>query len=241
MKQRTEICVKCNKGKIVNRTKNLCNDCNKERLNTIKENSRFNHKVEKDLNIVILKEKEEHPINSKRYFSNNRNEEYQGKTIKILSIEGEFSNGVKQYKIQILETGDIVTCTEWDIVKKLKKDKTEFVAPQKEKITYNRQEKEKITKLVQETKSSLTEQQRKSLLEASLLKKIKDEITDLNLKNGTYYCRGCGTQSEHLDRSHILSVAQRQDLKFDKENIDLLCRYCHMKWESGNKIGRAHV
>ena len=61
------------------------------------------------------------------------------------------------------------------------------------------------------------------------LSELKNHITDKNLKNGTYYCRGCGIESEGLDRSHIIGIAQRPDLKLLKENIDLLCRYCHIK------------
>ena len=117
-------------------------------------------------------------------------------------------------------------------------DKPKIPKPnfEKEKITYNKQEKQKIQKLFTEKTSSVTEQQKKSILESKQLSELKNLITDENLKNGTYYCRGCGSQQEGLDRSHIIGIAQRPDLKLLKENIDLLCRYCHIKWESGNII-----
>lgn len=53
-------------------------------------------------------------------------------------------------------------------------------------------------------------------------------------KDGYEQCAGCMRTDEHLDKSHILSVKQRPDLQLDPRNIELLCRKCHEKWESGD-------
>lgn len=70
----------------------------------------------------------------------------------------------------------------------------------------------------------------------SELSKLKFSISEEALMDGTYYCKGCGHSGQGLDRSHILSEKQRPDLALEEENIDLLCRECHMKWESWNII-----
>lgn len=51
---------------------------------------------------------------------------------------------------------------------------------------------------------------------------------------GWEQCAGCMRSDIHLDKSHILSVKQRPDLQLDEKNINLLCRNCHEKWESGD-------
>lgn len=68
------------------------------------------------------------------------------------------------------------------------------------------------------------------------LKILKEQIHVENINNNTYYCRGCGLNghSQHLDCSHILSVKQRKEMELVKDNIQLLCRTCHMDWESWN-------
>lgn len=65
------------------------------------------------------------------------------------------------------------------------------------------------------------------------LSQIKNEIALEAIQNDEYFCKGCGSSSE-IDKSHILSIGQRKDLELVKENIQLLCRRCHIKWESGN-------
>lgn len=65
------------------------------------------------------------------------------------------------------------------------------------------------------------------------LSKVKSEIELEALQDGTYYCKGCGSGID-CDKSHILSIKQHPELELDKENIDLLCRDCHMMWESGD-------
>jgi len=70
-------------------------------------------------------------------------------------------------------------------------------------------------------------------------KAIHDQLTEVkkqirieadNLDNR--FCMGCGRGDVGLDCSHILSTKQRPDLQFDKHNVNLLCRNCHLKHES---------
>ena len=68
------------------------------------------------------------------------------------------------------------------------------------------------------------------------LSELKFSISEKALLEGEYYCKGCGCSNGGLDRSHILSEKQRPDLSLVEENIDLLCRDCHMDWESWSII-----
>lgn len=65
------------------------------------------------------------------------------------------------------------------------------------------------------------------------LSSIKKEIEFESFqKYGYLKCEGCGHLSDHMDKSHLVSIAQNKSLECIKENIQLLCRECHMKWES---------
>jgi len=68
----------------------------------------------------------------------------------------------------------------------------------------------------------------------SALSELKTQIELEAVQNDEYFCNGCGVSYPGLDKSHILSVGQRKDLELFKENIQLMCRTCHMKWESWN-------
>ena len=215
-------CKKCNQSKpLVNLKYELCDDCNFFRLNGVTKQEKYRKKSEenqlkKSVKVVVsdIKKqpvtiKELHPEGSFRFFHNNRQEKYEGKGIKILDIEVVGFH--KSYKTLILEDDSILHCTERDIVKKL---------PIQKEI--------KKVKIKQQTdKTRKNEEQ---------LKKLKDSISNKAVQNGTYQCSGCGRGDEWLDRSHILSVKQRKDLELVEENIDLLCRSCHEKWESGNIV-----
>lgn len=74
----------------------------------------------------------------------------------------------------------------------------------------------------------------KNTAQKAELSKLKFSISEEALLNGEYFCKGCGQSNGGLDRSHILSVKQRPDLELDPNNIDLLCRECHVNWESWN-------
>jgi hypothetical protein len=68
------------------------------------------------------------------------------------------------------------------------------------------------------------------------LREVKNKISDERKENNTYICDGCSAYSEFLDRSHIVSVKHRPDLQLDHRNINLLCRSCHVKWESWDPV-----
>ena len=74
-----------------------------------------------------------------------------------------------------------------------------------------------------------------------LLAKVKSAIRLQAHDDNKYYCWGCGKGGVGLDCSHILSVAQRKDLECDPENINLFCRECHIKWESGEEEKRKEL
>lgn len=63
---------------------------------------------------------------------------------------------------------------------------------------------------------------------------LKKEIELDAILNNEYYCKGCGTSKDGLDKSHILSVGKYKHLELVKDNIQLLCRSCHLAWESNN-------
>jgi len=75
----------------------------------------------------------------------------------------------------------------------------------------------------------------KQKIRQKLLSILKNEIRQDAWDNGEYCCQGCGLGGVPLDCSHILSVAQRKDLELDRDNINLFCRDCHNKWESGEE------
>jgi 5-methylcytosine-specific restriction endonuclease McrA len=66
------------------------------------------------------------------------------------------------------------------------------------------------------------------------LSELKKEIELEALQSNEYFCKGCGCSNGGLDKSHILSIGQYKQFELVKRNIQLLCRECHMKWESGN-------
>lgn len=59
------------------------------------------------------------------------------------------------------------------------------------------------------------------------LKIVKEAVEERDERR----CQGCRV-GQTCDKSHILSVGQREDLELEIDNIQLLCRSCHMKWES---------
>lgn len=64
------------------------------------------------------------------------------------------------------------------------------------------------------------------------LSALKNDIRLDAVQNNEYFCKGCGCTGS-LDCSHILSVGKFKHLELVKENIQLLCRVCHLLWESG--------
>lgn len=79
----------------------------------------------------------------------------------------------------------------------------------------------------------IPQQAKKETKVKSALSTLKKDIEMEAVQNNEYYCKGCGTSHVGLDKSHILSVGQYKSLELEKENIQLLCRTCHITWESG--------
>lgn len=67
----------------------------------------------------------------------------------------------------------------------------------------------------------------------SQLSAVKKDIELEAVQNNEYFCKGCGNSHVGLDKSHILSVGQFKQYELLKANIQLMCRNCHMIWESG--------
>lgn len=65
------------------------------------------------------------------------------------------------------------------------------------------------------------------------LSTLKKEIELEAIQENRYFCCGCGTSYPGLDKSHILSVGQFKKYELLKPNIQLMCRNCHVLWESG--------
>lgn len=74
----------------------------------------------------------------------------------------------------------------------------------------------------------------KNLENKKELSKVKVEFEEHKVLNNEYYCEGCGNAPGGLDKSHILSIKQREDLQLDKKNLNLFCRDCHLDWESND-------
>jgi 5-methylcytosine-specific restriction endonuclease McrA len=87
----------------------------------------------------------------------------------------------------------------------------------------------KKSKRKKKTKSSQQLRQEEIDIQIKLL---KEQIRQEAINNDNYHCVGCMKTSYILDCSHIISVKQEKSLELVKENIQLLCRDCHIKWES---------
>ncbi len=64
------------------------------------------------------------------------------------------------------------------------------------------------------------------------LSEVKNQKREIHLTNGTYFCEGCGKAGEQLDCSHTISLRRKKELGLEIDNLRLLCRSCHDKWES---------
>jgi len=54
-------------------------------------------------------------------------------------------------------------------------------------------------------------------------------------------CGGCGGFFKNLDCSHKISLSKSAQLASAPENIRLLCRQCHLRWESLNANERIEL
>lgn len=80
----------------------------------------------------------------------------------------------------------------------------------------------------------VTTQQLRQKEISTQLSLLKQVIREEAIENDCYYCEGCSRSDKPLDCSHILSVKQYKSLELERENIQLLCRSCHLDWESWN-------
>lgn len=83
-------------------------------------------------------------------------------------------------------------------------------------------------------KKAIRQQTNRESLVKAALSGIKRDIELEAIQNGEYYCKGCGKGHVGLDKSHILSVGRFKQYELVKRNIQLLCRTCHVIWESGD-------
>jgi len=76
----------------------------------------------------------------------------------------------------------------------------------------------------------------------SRTKKAKAQKRKNHWLDGRHDCEHCGkTDQDFYDPSHIISVNEcqntgRSELAWDLENIEILCRKCHMEHEKKSKI-----
>lgn len=100
----------------------------------------------------------------------------------------------------------------------------------------NRQRLGSSTKTYIFKKSSPNKISKKQSLSNYKMKEVKDNISQQAIDRDEYYCKGCGLGGVNLDRSHNVSISSNKSLQHDPNNITLLCRSCHEKWESGNYV-----
>lgn len=67
--------------------------------------------------------------------------------------------------------------------------------------------------------------------EKAIKQKMSSIKKEAKIKHGSK-CEGCLKSFSNLDYSHILSVGQHKSLELEENNKNLLCRPCHIKWES---------
>ena len=50
------------------------------------------------------------------------------------------------------------------------------------------------------------------------------------LRDRPHVCEWCGKTTEDLDGAHILPKGMYRKMRYVKENLLLLCRFCHRRW-----------
>lgn len=78
----------------------------------------------------------------------------------------------------------------------------------------------------------IKQQSKKGAQQAREVTKVKREVTEAALDGGFIECQGCGSFFDTIDRSHKVALSHSGTLASDPDNLRLLCRSCHMKWES---------
>ena len=105
---------------------------------------------------------------------------------------------------------------------------------QREQIEKQRQRQAEKQKTPQKPKKAINKVSDKQKEINAKLKEIKDRVTEDAINQNQYFCKSCGVVGLNLDRSHRLSVKHCPDLQLDYDNIQLLCRKCHVVFESGD-------
>lgn len=65
------------------------------------------------------------------------------------------------------------------------------------------------------------------------LKEVKHNVRETAFYNNEYYCKGCG-KGTALDVSHNIALSQSKGKGVDYDNLVLLCRLCHCRYESND-------
>lgn len=68
---------------------------------------------------------------------------------------------------------------------------------------------------------------------AKKVSKMKADAKSEALEGGCVQCKGCNRYFKTIDASHKVPLSQSLALAANPENITLLCRDCHLKWENG--------
>ena len=82
-------------------------------------------------------------------------------------------------------------------------------------------------------KEAIKKASRKGRAQALAVSKMKRGVKAGAIDGGYVECAGCGGKFDTIDASHKVPLSQSAALAADPENISLLCRGCHNKWEHG--------
>lgn len=77
---------------------------------------------------------------------------------------------------------------------------------------------------------------KKGAKQAREVAQMKTDVKRANVETEFGECEGCGNFFDTLDCSHVVPLSQSSELAAMPENIRLLCRGCHIKWESMNAV-----
>jgi len=102
---------------------------------------------------------------------------------------------------------------------------------QHEKWRKKAQEKRKLNPPTPRPKIAMRSEKGKVI--ARKVAEMKAEVKMEALDGEYAECKGCGRHFQTIDASHKVPLSQSLALAANPENITLLCRDCHMKWENG--------
>lgn len=73
----------------------------------------------------------------------------------------------------------------------------------------------------------------KGLEQAKKVKAAKQRLRNESIDGAFYECQGCKRYFKNVDGSHKIPLSQSTKHAAEEDNITLLCRDCHNKWENG--------